>query len=333
MKAKCSILMVVLLSVLALAGCGGGSGTEDDAAAKIPLKDFQITLDGYPSPENVSILLANDLGYFLDARLDVFIFAAATTFRPIWYVANRSVAVSVSHQPQVALAREKGVPIVAVGSLVSEPTASMIWLKKSGIDGVADLKGKTIAVPGLSYEREFLRSVLARAGLSRGDVKVEVVDFKLVSALVSGQADAIFGGSWNVEGVELESRGFEPVITRVQDLGIPDYNELVVIAREDRVANDPRSIRAFLSAVHRATEYAIEHPKAAAEAILKYDYPQIHPKETEAGLEATLPLLSRTGRIDPEQNEQLIAWMAEQGMVESGLSASEIFTNDYLPQP
>jgi ABC-type nitrate/sulfonate/bicarbonate transport system substrate-binding protein len=71
----------------------------------------------------------------------------------------------------------------------------------------------------------------------------------LVSALLSGRADAIFGGSWNVEGIELESRGAEPVITRIQDLGIPDYEELVMVARSDLVADDPRLIRDFMSAV------------------------------------------------------------------------------------
>ena len=41
----------------------------------------------------------------------------------------------VTQQPQVALARKTGHPIVAVGSLISQPTAAMIWLKGSKIRG------------------------------------------------------------------------------------------------------------------------------------------------------------------------------------------------------
>ena len=110
--------------------------------------------------------------------------------------------IAVAQQPQVALAKDHGAPIVAVGSLVSQPTAAMIWLKGSGVKDVADLKGKTIAAPGIPYQDEMLESILEKAGLNPDDVEVKHVGYKLMPALLHGKADAIFGGSWNVEGVD-----------------------------------------------------------------------------------------------------------------------------------
>lgn len=316
-----------------LAGCGGGSGEETTEKAPdrpLTMREFSITLDGYASAETMGIVMANELGYFEDVGLDVAIFPPLNPVRPVLYAATGEADVTISHQPQVVLARERDVPIIAVASLVSQPTAAMIWLKKSGIEDIADLKGKTIAIPGLSFQRAFLQSILARAGLTLADVKVKRVDYELVPALTSGRADAIFGGSWNVEGAELEARGLDPVVTRVQSLGVPDYEELVLITDPDRLSKDPQSIRDFISALARGTAAAEKDPRATAEAVLKLSE-KGNVEATEAAVEATLPLLSKTGRMSPERADGLVAWMREEDLIQKPLSAADLFTNDYLP--
>jgi putative hydroxymethylpyrimidine transport system substrate-binding protein len=206
---------------------------------------MNVSLDQWENPANAGIVLAENEGDFAKVGLEVITFAPVRQGVVIEDVVIGADEFGISHMPQVVLAREKGAPIVVVGSLIPQPTAAMIWLKKSHIGGIGDLKGKTIAVPGLPFQKAFLQSVLARGGLTLDDVRVKNVGYKLVPALVSGRADAIFGGSANLEGVRLEKRGMEPVITPVQDLGIPDYDELVLIARSDLASKEPQLVRAF----------------------------------------------------------------------------------------
>lgn len=328
-------IAVAVLAAAVLAGCGGGDEAETTAeTADRPrkLKQMEVTLDGFANPQTMGILMADKLGYFAEAGLDVSISKPLNPVRPVNYVEQEIVDLAVSREPQVVLAREQGAPIVAVGSLVSEPTAAMIWLGKSKIDSVADLKGKTIAIPGLSFQRGLLQSLLAQSGLTLADVKVKRVDYDLLPALVSGRVDAIFGGSWNVEGIELEARGLDPVVTRVSDVGVPAYDEFVLIAHRKRLSRDPQSIRDFISAVVRGTAAAIEgDPKATAEAILEISEKKDQ-KATEAEVEATLPLLSEDGYMDPGQADQLVAWMHEEGLIQRTLPASALLTNSYLPQ-
>lgn len=296
-----------------------------------------VTLDGAPGPENVGILMAKRRGYFEEAGLEVTIHQPIGPRRPVLYVADKEVDLGISHEPQVAVAQENGVPIVAVASLLSRPTATMIWLKESKIHSIADLKGKTIAIPGLPFERGLLQSVLAQAGLTLGDVKVEAVEYDLVQALARGRADAIFGGSWNVEGVKLEKRGLKPVVKRVQRLRVPAYEELVLIARRDRLGREPRSIRNFIAAMNRGTAAAVEDPSAAVEAIVEAAKELAGVTESaplvEAEVEETLPLLSATGRMSAEEAERLVTWMHEQGMLRRRSPASALFTNSYLAEP
>jgi putative hydroxymethylpyrimidine transport system substrate-binding protein len=321
---------------LLLVSCGGGKSSEEKPLRPLsPPRELHLGLDGYASPATAGIMMAEKRGYFEPRGLDVWITSPGSPLSPIPYVVQEEVDIGISHLPELALAQQEGAPIVAVGSLVSETTASVIWPRKSKNRGIADLKGKTIAMTGLPFQEEFLGSVLARAGLSLADVKIQRAGYDAVPALVGGRADAIFGGSASVEGAALESRGLEPVVTSVRDLGVPDYEELVLIARRDRLAEEPRLYRNFLSAVARGTAEATEDPKAAANAILEsvYSHPELSRKEMEAGVEKTLPLLSRDGRMDPDQAEQLTEWMREEGMTRQALPAAELLTNSYLEPP
>lgn len=285
---------------------------------------MEITLDGEPGPETAGLLTAEALGYFDEVGLEASTYTPLGAERPIEYVLDGTVDVAVTHEPQVVLARESGGPIVALGSLVSGPTLSMMWLRESGIRDVADLKGKTVMIPGAPFQRKFLEAVLAGAGLTPADVKLKQNAYQLTSALISGRVDAIFGASPNVEGAVIESRGLEPVVTTAQELGIPPYDELVVIARKDRVSREPKLFRVFMATVARGTAAAIADPDAAVNAISRADEDEFFLEPTEAGVEETLPLLSRTGRIDPKQARDLIAWMHEEKMIRQKLPVSAL---------
>lgn len=303
-------------------GCGGGSGSAAPAAPPVT-RELDLTLDGYPGPENVALLMAEERGYFEHAHLKVWIRTPQSRLRPLDYVAGGDVALAVSHQPQVVLAADRKAPVVAVGSLISQPTAALIWLKKSKIGGIAGLTGKTIAITGLRFEEELLERALARAGLSRGDVRIERADYELVPALLGGRADAILG-SWNIEGAELRARGLNPVIAKVQSLGIPAYEELVLAARSERLAKEPGVLRRLMSAVARGAAAAAEDPSAAADLIARLRAEKVS-RTLKAEVAATVPLLSETGQMSSGRAIRLVDWMREQGMIESELSASDLF--------
>lgn len=308
-----------------LAGCGGGS--EAGTASEPAFKSLRLVLDWDPGPENVGPLLAKQRDYFYDVDLGVEMNTPLAPERPTKYVGGGDDEAAISPAPQVLLAQEEGLPVVIVGSLVPEATMGMVWLPKSGIEGIADLKGKTIAYPGAPFHKDFLEYVLEGAGLTLADVKLEDVGYELVPALASGRADAVFGGSQNEEGAALEARGLDPVVTKATDLGIPEFDELVLIARRDRYRQDPDMFDRLLEASVRGNSTAAADPEAATEAILGQSFGKAARKPAEAGAEATAPLLSRTGETDPEKLERLADWMYEEGMTRRRLPVSALLAN------
>lgn len=313
-----------------LTGCGSGEGTETSEAPPRPPRVLRLALDGYSGTATAGILMAGKLGYFRDAGLDVEVSVPLNPVRPVRYVVTDEVQLAVSHEPQVVLAREKRLPVVAIRDLTARSTAAIIWLKGSGIENVADLEGKTIAFPGLSFQRAFLQVILARAGLNLGDVKLKRSDYRSISYLVSGRADAIFGSS-NVEKPELEARGLKPVVSRISSQGIPSYEDLVLISRPDLLAEKSQTIRDFMTALDRGTEAVLGGDRRLLiETILEGSEKRSR-KAVAAEVEATLPLLSKKGHMDPEQAEKLVGWMRDEKLIRREPSSSELLTNSYLP--
>jgi putative hydroxymethylpyrimidine transport system substrate-binding protein len=326
-----AIALAVAMLALGLAACGEKS--EDVTGESQPVS---LTLDFYPNPDHAGIYMAQKLGYFKEAGLDVEIQTPSDPAAPIKLLAAGKTDLAISYEPEVLLAQEQGLDVRAVAALVNRPLTSMIWLKKSDIKGVGGLRGKTIATAGIPYQDAYLKTILSRANLTTSDVKAVNVGFGLLPAIVGGSAQAMLGGFSNIEGVDLRLRGKDPVVTPVDKLGVPSYDELVLVARGTTLEEDPQKVRLFIAALARGTAAAAGNPKAATKALLEANL-DLDPKLTKAEVAATLPLLNPAraghpyGYMDPAQWREFIGWMRDNGLIDSLPSPASVLSDDYLP--
>jgi putative hydroxymethylpyrimidine transport system substrate-binding protein len=328
-----AIALAVALLALAfgLAACGEKSEVVTGEAQPLTL-----TLDFYPNPDHAGIYMAQKLGYFEEAGLEVDIQTPSDPAAPLKLLAAGRTDLAISYEPEIVLAHEQRLDVKAVAALVNRPLTSMIWLKKSGVGGVAGLRGKTVATAGIPYQDAYLKTILARAGLAQSSVKSVNVGFGLLPAILGGRAQAILGGFSNVEGVDLRLRGADPVVTAVDKLGVPSYDELVLVARGKQLEEDPQAIRLFIAALARGTAAAAGNPKAAAKALLEAN-PDLDPKLTRAELAATLPLLAPPrgkqpyGYMDPALWDEFVGWMRDNELIDDLPPAASLLSNAYLP--
>jgi putative hydroxymethylpyrimidine transport system substrate-binding protein len=331
-------------------GCGGGSGTNasdtasatDAQEAAAPKEKSQgpkldhregkrvatmyVAMDGFDSAETVSFLVAENLGYFRKQNLAPLTLSPVSPKLTIPDVVKGQDVVGVATTPEAVAAKDEGAPIVIVGSVLQQATAALIWPEDSGIETIADLKGKTIATPGLSSQASLLEQILTEEGVEPTDVKVIAVGNDLVPSLVKGRADAIFGGSGNVEGTDLESRGIQPVVTPVTALGVPDYDELVLVAREDVADANPDLIGDFVSALARGASTATAKPREATRFLEASGEknPEIKPSAVHEQVAATVGMLSSSGHVDSGRLQQLIDWMFENKMIQQDLPVESL---------
>ena len=329
-RALAALALALLTGALVLAGCG-----EKEEGGPTDSDEVSLMLDFYPNADHAGIYFAEQRGYFRDAGLEVSIAEPSDPAAPIRQVAAGQVDIAISYEPEVLIARDEGLPVVAVASLVDEPLTSMIWLPESGIGSVADLGGRTIATAGIPYQDGYLKTILERAGVSAEEVQTANVGYGLLPALLSGRADAMLGGFRNVEGVDLRLRGRQPTVIPVDRLGVPTYDELVLVANEETIEEDPEPLRLFLAALERGTEGVVENPRAGTAALLAAS-PGLDATLTAAEVEETAPLLAkdegeRYGELDAENWEKFAAWMRDNGLVESLVPTDEAITDELLP--
>jgi putative hydroxymethylpyrimidine transport system substrate-binding protein len=321
--------VVALCLLVTLAGCG----EKVDVLRPKTQRTFQLMLDYFPNADHAPIYAAQAAGDFEAAGLDLKIRQPADPAAPIKQVAAGRVDLAVSYEPEVLRARSNGLHVVAVGALVRGPLTSLISLPKARIDGPEDLKGKTVGTAGIDYQHAYLQTMLEDAGVNPDRVKERNVGFNLVPALLTGKVDAILGGFWNYEAIDLEQRGRKPRVIRMDDAGVPDYDELVFVANADALEREGPLIRRFLSALSRGQQSLQRDPAAGAAALVKANR-DLDPKLQRAAIRATLPYFAPPegkpyGWQDPKKWKAFADWMQENGLIKSGGPGAS--TNRFLP--
>jgi putative hydroxymethylpyrimidine transport system substrate-binding protein len=199
-----------------------------------------------------------------------------------------------------------------------------------------DLRGKRVGTSGIPYQSAYLQTILETAGVDPGSVNETNVGFNLVPAMLSGKVDATLGAFWNVEGVDLARRGKDPVIQRMEKLGVPTYQELVFVARRRDLDQDfGAKVRRFMQATARGHETLKDDPQVGVDGLLDAD-PGLDRDLQEAQIKATLPVFFPAdaerpfGYQDPAEWQDYIDWMLDEKLITRPQTAEQVLTNEFL---
>jgi putative hydroxymethylpyrimidine transport system substrate-binding protein len=329
--------LAFLLTCAALLGACGekpepGGGTPRGGAGE-PLR---LMLDYFPNADHAGIYAARATGAYERAGLDVEIIPPPDPSAPLKLLLAGKADVAISYEPELLLARDKGARLVAVGALVQKPLTSLMALGKAGIRTPQDLRGKRVGTAGIPYQSAYLETILEAAGVDPGSVRETNVGFNLVPAMLSGKVDATLGAFWNYEGTDLQRRGRDPVIQRMERLGVPTYDELVFVARRADLDQDfGARLRRFMQATARGHAALKDDPAAALDGLLEADK-GLDRGLQEAVVKATLPVFFPSdperpfGYQDPVEWQRYADWMLERGLITRRQSAAQAATNEFL---
>jgi NitT/TauT family transport system substrate-binding protein/putative hydroxymethylpyrimidine transport system substrate-binding protein len=298
-------LLALLACAVLVAGCGG------DSAANSP-PTVVLSLDFVPNAVHAPIYMAVRGGHDREQGIKLDIRKPAGGPDALKLVAGGRVDVGVLDIHDLAIAREQGVDVVAVGALVGRPLAALI--ARPGITRPKDLEGKTVGVSGLPSDPAFLRAILEHDGADYSAVKQVTIGFSAVSRLLTGRVDAV-PAFWNAEGVALREKGLDVREFRVDDYGAPPYPEVVLITSRRTLDRHRDRVRAALAAIDGGLQDTLADPGEAARVIAEA-------AETKdvglvaAQLEAVRPVFARGLRLDPRVIERWATFDARIGIVD-----------------
>lgn len=329
-RAPLLLLTLAAAAALTLGACGERTERVTPASTE-PLR---IVLDYFPNADHAGLYAAIADGEFRRAGLDVTPEVPSDPAAPLKLLAAGRADLAISYEPEVLLARDRGLRVVSVGAMIQKPLTSIMALGKAGIRRPADLKGKTVGTAGIPYQSAYLRTILESAGLPDNAVKEISVGFNLVPAMLSGKVDATLGAFWNYEGVQLRLAHKRPTIIRMERAGVPTYNELVIVARQADLARRGSRVRRFVQALGRGWESVRSDPRAAVRALLAANR-DLDPRLQLASIRATLPVVFPGGGRpfgwqDPAAWDRYAKWMYANRLLRRPALPGTAFTNEFL---
>jgi putative hydroxymethylpyrimidine transport system substrate-binding protein len=325
--------VLALLIAAGLAACGE---RDEPTVPKGRAETLDLVLDYFPNADHAGIYNAIGRHEFERVGLKVKPRTPSDPSAPLKLLASGRADLVISYEPELLLARAKGAKLVSIGALVQKPLTSIMSIGAKAIREPGQLEDKKVGTSGIPYQDAYLKTIVDKAGIDPDRVHTINVGFNLVPAMLTKKVDATLGAFWNVEGVELARRDRKPRILRMEQIGVPTYDELVVVAREQDVRERGPLLRRFMRALalgHQALRSDID---GAVDELVKAN-PDLDRKLQQAQVKATLPVFFPADDTRPFGYQDVAAWkrytqwMLDNGLLAEPVAANRALTNEFLP--
>ena len=298
--------LALIAAAVIVHGASGAASAQDR---------LTVMLDWFVNPDHAPLIIAQEAGYFRDAGLEVELIAPANPNDPPKLVAAGKADVAVSYQPQLHIQVDQGLPLRRIGTLVATPLNSLVVLADGPIRSIADLKGRKVGFSVGGFEDVLLKVMLERHGLSLDDVTLVNVNFSLSPAVISGQVAAVIGAFRNFELNQMDIVGRPGRAFYIEEEGVPPYDELILVAHADRVA-DPR-LRRLLDAVERGVQFLVNHPDESWKLFIR-GREELDDELNKRAWRDTLPRFAlRPAALDSGRYARFVKFLVRHGMIKS----------------
>jgi NitT/TauT family transport system substrate-binding protein len=284
-------------------------------------------------PAFIPWVLAQQRGYYAKEGLDVKFQVGKGGVDVAVQVGAGNAAVGGGIGDTPIIARAQGIPIKAVAVLGGGSLTNLVVHEGQGINGPAELKGKTVTVLAFQDTTFYsLQGMLASAGLTRKDVDVQAAGpVGIWQLFAAGKAQAFAGPvDW---AVDAKNAGAKIRIYR-GDRYFPSMAQ-AIIASDATIQKRPDLVRKLV----RATVQGLADVMKEGKGVIP-DYIKGAPgfKGREAFLEEVIALYTEytyrgqkvLGAMDADRLATVQKFYVSQGIVPKEVPVNDLFTNQFL---
>ena len=211
MKKRLLALMLAAAAALSLSGCSGqenNSSTAENSGSE-ELTKVSIVLDWTPNTNHTGLYVAQKMGYYEEAGLEVEILPAPEGGSSALVAAGGAdFGIDAQDTLAPAFVGEDALPVTAVAALIQHNTSGIISLASDNIQSPKDLEGKTYATWENPVEQAVIKSLMEADG----------GDFSKLNLVPSTVSDVITALNTNIDtvwifyawdGVATELKGYD----------------------------------------------------------------------------------------------------------------------------
>ncbi|MCI1210892.1 MAG: ABC transporter substrate-binding protein [Bifidobacterium tibiigranuli] len=284
-----AVLAALICAALGLSMAACGSSTNDSASSNGAQK-LSFMLDWTPNTNHIGLYVAQKLGYFKDAGVDLTILPTAQAGAET-SVENGVANVGFTTLSNVAAFNAQGANLRFVFDLTQKPVAQWCALaSRKDIVTPKDLSGKTFVSFGSAEQNAVVRQMIKHAG-GTGEFKTATAGTNTFTTLSSGKGD--FGGFYATwEGVESKLNGPALNCFEAADWGVPGNPDQLGFAVNASWLNDSAhqtTLRHFLAAAAKGYDYALANPQKASDILVaQTKESQLDPKLVRASMDTII---------------------------------------------
>ena len=308
------------------------------AATSQQLREITVAMPYIPNVQFAQYYMADKGGYYAAEGLKItFDYNFETDV--VQRVAQGTVQFGMASGDSVLLARANGLPVRMVATINQRFPTVLFSKVEQNITTPADLKGKSVGIPGhfgASYIG--LLALLYANKMQESDLNVQDIGFAQVPALTEGKVQ-VASGYGNNEPIQLEQQGI-----KVNLIKVADFYPLAsdgIIAGESLINEQPELVRGFVRATLKGMQAVLANPEAGYTTVLEY-IPELQtadPKTQELQrkvLQETLPYWQSEqttkeglGFSDIKSWQATYTFMRDSKLLKSEVDFAKAFTNDF----
>lgn len=323
------------------AGESQAAGEKDEAAAgeDKELREMNVVLDWYPNAIHAFLYDAIEKGYFEEEGLDVKIRFPANDNDAIALVAAGRAEIGLFYQQDTIQAVvNQGAGIKSIGAVCQTPLNVILSLKEKNVNSPKDFVGKTVGYGGTALSEAMVEAIMENVGEDPKSVNLQNVGFDLMSSMTTGQVDATIGCLVNHEVPQMEEEGFDVSWFQLTDYGMPNFYELVFLANDQMIEEEPETLRAFLRACGKGFDDFQADTEGVLNILLNNQSEENFPLSPTVEAKSAEVLLPRMETADApfmsqtEENwKENIEWMKEHKLIDRVPDVSEVMTTEFMP--
>ncbi len=275
---------------------------------------------------------ADQEGYYETNNIDVNLNQGGVDFPSIQIVAGGKEQFGVTGADQILLAREKGVPIVAIAAIYQKTPISYMSLKETNITEPKDFIGKTIGIKtGRDSEIQY-RAMMKKLELSTD--AINEIPIKVDLSLFFDKKIDIWPSYVINEPITVKNKGYDINLISPYDYGIQFYGD-TLFTSEEMIKNNPDLVKRFVESTIKGWNYAYDNPQKAAKHTIVYS-DRLDLDHEEKMMKASLDLLRKNneqiGLMNKDTWQGMQKVFLEQGTMKKTIDIDEVFTNQFIPE-
>lgn len=257
----------VLTLGLGLSACAEHPEADSGAAPKAELKKVSFALDWAPNTNHTEVFVAQELGYFEDAgiELEILPYASSSTETLV----DQGLAdFGISGQSATQVARTAGSSVISVFQITQHDTGNLVVLgDREDLKELSDLDGLNYGGFGSPLWTAVAKETI-KGGGGKGEFTEVSLDTGSYEALAQHRIDfTLTVSTWQNVQAEIDGEPYRAF--KYQDYGVPEQHATGIITSEKYIAENEETVAAFVAALSKAQQFTIDNPVQAAQLLIQ----------------------------------------------------------------